>query len=72
MFYRNNLPTWERGVRLIAALASGACGYHFGRNPVGYTFGAFAIAMALTAFFGFCPMCALAGRGVAQRARKQD
>ena len=66
MLYRKNLPGWERGVRVVAALAMATCAAHFGRNPVGTTFAVLAAVAAATAFFGFCPACALAGRRLAR------
>jgi Protein of unknown function (DUF2892) len=67
MFYAKNLPTWERLVRLLAAVAMGSCAAHFWGTPFGYVWAVFGISMALTSVVGFCPMCALAGRRIATK-----
>ena len=51
MFYRKNLPGWERAMRVVAGLVLIAWGWM-----------AFPATMLLTGFFGFCPMCAMGGR----------
>jgi hypothetical protein len=64
MFYfKRNLPTWERVARILAGVAVGAA------TAAGLTAGlvtwlalATAATLVLTAFVGFCPACALAGR----------
>lgn len=63
MFYRKNLPGWERAMRTIAGVAIIAFGL-FGMpgTMAGYLIaGAGAVAI-LTGSFGFCPMCAMVGR----------
>ncbi|KRR08407.1 hypothetical protein CQ12_20600 [Bradyrhizobium jicamae] len=63
MFYRKNLPGWERAMRAIGGVAMIAYGL-FGMPGTtgGYLVaGAGAVAIA-TRFFGFCPMCAMVGR----------
>ena len=63
MFYRKNLLGWERAMRTIGGALMIAYGL-FGMPgaTAGYLIaGAGAVAI-LTGFFGFCPMCALAGR----------
>jgi hypothetical protein len=67
MFYAKNLPTWERLVRVLAALAMGSCAAHFWGTPFGYVWAAVGISMALTSIVGFCPMCAFAGRRIAAK-----
>jgi len=67
MLYFKNLPTWERAVRLVGATAMALCAWHFGQVPAGYVFGVTSAVTALTAVFGFCPMCALAGRRIKAR-----
>jgi hypothetical protein len=63
MFYRKNLPGWERAMRVVAGgamIVYGLIGPSAG--PVGYALaGAGAVAI-LTGFVGFCPMCAMVGR----------
>ena len=62
MIYRKNLPGWERGARLLAAAAMAACAWYLRDGPGGLIFAMAAVTTALTSAFGFCPMCALAGR----------
>ncbi len=63
MVYAKNLPLWERwsraaaGVGLMVYAGTAAWGGALGWALVG----AGAVAV-LTAFFGFCPMCAMVGR----------
>ena len=63
MFYRKNLPGWERTVRGIGGAMM--IGYGLAGMPgtvAGYLIaGAGAIAIA-TGFFGSCPMRAMVGR----------
>jgi hypothetical protein len=63
MFYRKNLPGWERAMRVIGGVAMVACGL-LGLHglPIGYLIGAAGGVTLMTGFFGFCPMCAMAGR----------
>lgn len=64
MFYRKNLPRWERGVRVVAGAAMIACGL-LGDLPgtvAGYAIAASGVVTLLTGFVGFCPMCAMVGR----------
>jgi hypothetical protein len=63
MFYRKNLPRWERAMRVVGGVVMIAYGL-FGMPGMtaGYLItGTGAVAIA-TGFFGFCPMCAMAGR----------
>lgn len=68
--YVKNLPTWERWLRIGAAVAIGACAavvwsrLHHG--PAAITLLLSAAFTAATAAVGFCPMCALAGRRIDQ------
>jgi hypothetical protein len=63
MFYRKNLPGWERAVRVIGGAMM--IGYGLVGMPgtmAGHLIaGTGAVAIA-TGFFGFCPMCAMVGR----------
>lgn len=63
MFYRKNLPGWERAMRVVLGVAMIAGGLlTLPGMPVGYLVaGAGAVAI-VTGFFGFCPMCAMVGR----------
>ncbi|WP_425228468.1 YgaP-like transmembrane domain [Sphingomonas sp.] len=72
MLYRNNLPTWERLVRIGGAVLMAACAWHFWGRPVGTVFSVAAASAALTSVFGFCPACALAGRRLDRRAARSE
>ena len=63
MFYTKNIPGWERAGRVLAGVAMIFCGL-FGLKglPVGNLIAISGAITALTGFFGFCPMCAMAGR----------
>ena len=63
MFYRKNLPGWERAVRTIGGIGMIVVGLiGMSGTMSGYLIaGAGAVAIA-TGFFGFCPMCAMIGR----------
>jgi hypothetical protein len=63
MLYVKNLPAWERWGRGLAGL----CLVAFGGAMQWGTFAGWALIGAgvvtlLTAFVGFCPMCAMVGR----------
>lgn len=62
-FLKRNLPIWERALRLVAALVVLWLGLS-GITAGVVTWLAFATAatLALTAFVGFCPACAIVGR----------
>ena len=63
MFYRKNLPGWERAMRVIAGVAVIAWGLiGFPGAPLGYVIAAGGAVAILTGFFGLCPMCAMVGR----------
>ena len=69
MFYRKNLPGWERAMRSVGGVVMIAYGL-FGMPGLPGTPGAMAgyliagtgAVVILTGFFGFCPMCAMVGR----------
>ena len=65
MFYRKNLPGWERITRVAAGLLMVACGV-FGPGVAGTSVGLIIAATGattlLTGFIGFCPACATVGR----------
>ncbi len=67
MFYAKNLPTWERAVRFAGAAAMAFCSWQYSPAPLGIVFGITAAVTVATALFGFCPMCALAGRRLGAR-----
>ncbi len=66
-FLKRNLPTWERALRIAVGVAMGVA---IGAAILGglttgivtYLAMATAATMVLTAFVGFCPACAMAGR----------
>ncbi len=63
MLYVKNLPAWERAVRVVAGSAMIACGLlGLPGMLIGYLVAASGGVTILTGFFGFCPMCAIAGR----------
>jgi len=63
MFYRKNLPGWERAARVLGGAAMIACGFlGLPGLPIGYLIAGAGVVTAMTGFFGFCPMCAMAGR----------
>jgi hypothetical protein len=63
MFYVKNVPGWERVLRVIAGLAMIACGLLALKGLlIGYLLAGSGVLTMLTGFFGFCPMCAMAGR----------
>lgn len=71
MFYVKNLPAWERGARVLGALSMALCAWHFRTGPGAVFFGGTAAVTLLTAVFGFCPMCALAGRRLDARMKER-
>ena len=69
MFYRKNLPGWERAMRAVGGAVMIAYGL-FGIPGLpgmpgalaGYLIAGTGVVAILTGFFGFCPMCAMVGR----------
>ena len=62
-FLKRNLPTWERALRIIAGVAVGAAvAGGLTTGTVTWIALATAATLVLTAFVGFCPACAMAGR----------
>jgi hypothetical protein len=62
-FLQQNLPVWERALRLGGALLLACAGLLW--LPVGWAVAlsfVSAAVLGLTAIVGFCPACALAGR----------
>ena len=66
MFYRKNIYTWEQGLRIATGLAlvivpplALPAGF------LSYNLMAAGLGLGLTGIFGFCPLCALAGRRIA-------
>ena len=69
MFYRKNLPGWERVTRVVAGLLMVACGLvgpGIAGTSVGFIIAATGATTLLTGFVGFCPACAMVGRKLRQ------
>jgi len=63
MFYRKNLPGWERVVRTIGGIAMIGYGLvGLSGTTTGYALAGAGVVAIATGFFGFCPMCAMVGR----------
>lgn len=69
MFYRKNLPGWERAMRSIGGVVMIAYGLlgmpglpGMPGTMAGYLIAGTGAVAILTGFFGFCPMCAMVGR----------
>jgi len=63
MFYRKNLPGWERAVRAIGGVGMIAYGLiGMSGTTAGYVIAGAGVVTIATGFFGFCPMCAMVGR----------
>ncbi|HJV25960.1 MAG TPA: DUF2892 domain-containing protein [Aromatoleum sp.] len=63
MFYVKNLPNWERIIRVIMGLMSLAyAGMNWGGSGLAVGLALMGAVLAMTGLFGFCPMCAMAGR----------
>ena len=69
MFYRKNLPGWERAMRTIGGVVMVAYGLlgmpglpSMPGTMAGYLIAGTGAVAILTGFFGFCPMCAMVGR----------
>lgn len=63
MFYRKNLPGWERAMRAVGGVVM--IGYGLLGMPgamAGYSIAGAGVLAILTGFVGFCPMCAMIGR----------
>ena len=63
MFYRKNLPGWERAMRGATGVVM--IGYGLLGMPgaiAGYSIAGAGAMAILTGFIGFCPMCAMIGR----------
>lgn len=67
MFYVKNVPVWERVLRVAAGVCGAVVAVSMLEGPVGIVLAASAAGIALTGLVGFCPMCAMIGRGPAAR-----
>ena len=63
LYLKRNLPVWERIVRLcLAVFVGGATSYFLDIRILQILGFSTAAILAITAFFGFCPACAMFGR----------
>jgi len=63
MFYRKNLPGWERAMRTVGGILMIAYGLlAMSGMTSGYVIAATGAVAIATGFLGFCPMCAMVGR----------
>ncbi|MBN8988162.1 MAG: DUF2892 domain-containing protein [Rhizobiales bacterium] len=63
MFYRKNLPGWERAMRAVGGTMMIAYGLTvMAGTTSGYLIAGAGVAAIVTGFVGFCPMCAMVGR----------
>jgi hypothetical protein len=70
MIYIKNLPLWERLLRAGAGAVAAAYAFLGAGGMLSWVILAGGAGMALTGIFGFCPACALAGRGLEKRAQQ--
>jgi hypothetical protein len=64
MLYRKNVGSRESLVRVLAgALIVGCALARAGTTPLGLVLAGAGVVTALTGIVGWCPACALAGRG---------
>lgn len=62
VFFVKNVPTWERVLRVVAALAVAVAALRMLAAPSAWLVASAAIGFALTGLFGVCPACAMVGR----------
>jgi hypothetical protein len=63
MYFKTNLPGWERAIRVAMGTMAAGLAYLYAPNLVTAWIGVAMGAMfAGTGFIGFCPMCAMVGR----------
>lgn len=67
MFYKKNLPMWERALRVVAGVGMTAAAFSLGLDPwLKWVIVASGVSFVGMGFIGFCPMCAMAGRKIAE------
>jgi Protein of unknown function (DUF2892) len=66
MIYTKNVPNIERILRSVMGIAMIAIGLLVIKGMIGYAVAGSGVIATLTGSFGFCPMCALAGRRINQ------
>jgi Protein of unknown function (DUF2892) len=65
MFYRKNLGSTERWLRFAAGGVLTGCGLAlFGASALGLALAGSGAIAGLTGVVGFCPACAMVGRGL--------
>ena len=69
MFYVKNLPRWERWLRVGGGAAATLYALFSVGGILGWILMAGGTGIALSGVFGFCPMCAMAGRRLGKRER---
>ena len=63
MWYRKNVGGWERAARLIGGSLMLICGVvALHASPLGLLLSGAGAVTLVTAVFGYCPACAVAGR----------
>jgi hypothetical protein len=63
MFYRKNVPPFERFLRFALGAALAVSAFWIGKGPIPtFLLAGSGLSAALTGLIGFCPMCALVGR----------
>ena len=62
MFFRKNLPFWERTARFAAAALIGLCAARYSGTVTGWVLGVGGLTFAATALVGFCPFCGFSNR----------
>lgn len=67
MLYMKNLPAWERWLRVAGGAAMTVYALLSVSGILGWILAACGTGIGLSGVFGFCPMCALAGRRLAKR-----
>lgn len=64
LYFKRNLPGWERFARIAAGAAAAGLAFTFVPSPIAMWAGvAGGVMFAATGLVGFCPMCAMVGRG---------
>lgn len=70
MFYMKNLPGWERLLRVGGGITIATYAVSSLSGMANWALVATGAGIALSGLFGFCPMCALAGRRLQKRPGK--